>query len=277
MSTNSAPGPTSTQPASPSSTNGAQGQSSSLYLFTFLATLLLLLAVSCAIVIRSFILRRRFRRRIEEAIAAGVLMPGSLDDGLGGGMGRNRRRDFGEKPKLWEVWVDENGQIHDPPSKDSSSDHDHLGKGEGKWEEILPVSATILGSNPSKPGSASGNGNNSSSASLSPPTRTLFSRLFSRRASPSATPSALEEQNPSATELTAYPASVVSKERVEEERLQVSVLISMPNPNGRRSHNRDSVDGSLKGKGRGPEFEDTEGDGEIPDVVFGVAEVGLRP
>jgi len=212
------PAPSSTQsspsPGPTSEPNGPPGQSSSLYLFTFLATLLLLLAVSCAIVVRSFILRRRFRRRIEEAIAAGVLIPGSLDDGPGGGMGRNRRRDFGEKPKLWEVWVDENGQIHDPASKDSSSDHDHLGKGEGKWEEILPVSATILTSNSSKPALASGNGNNGSSPSLSPPARTLFSRLFSRHPSPSPTPSALEEQNPSATELTAYPSSVISKDRV---------------------------------------------------------------
>jgi hypothetical protein len=89
---------------------------------SFLATLLLLLAVSCAIIIRSvaeshyhlapayhvkcsrsFVLCRRFRRRIEEAIAAGVLIPGSLDGGLGGGMVRNiRRHDFGEKLKLWE-------------------------------------------------------------------------------------------------------------------------------------------------------------------------------
>ncbi|KAF8513644.1 hypothetical protein BU17DRAFT_68694 [Hysterangium stoloniferum] len=45
------------------------------------------------------------------AITAGVLIPGLLGEGLGGGMGRNRRCDFGEKPKPWEVWVDENGQI----------------------------------------------------------------------------------------------------------------------------------------------------------------------
>ncbi|KAF8513638.1 hypothetical protein BU17DRAFT_68689 [Hysterangium stoloniferum] len=167
------------------------------------------------------------------AIAAGVLMPGSLDKGLGGGMGRNRRRDFGEKAKLWEVWMDENAQIHDPPSKDSSSDHDHLGKGKenGKkfWYAVLrwrPVSVTILGSNSPKPGSASGNGDNNSSASLSPPTRTLFPRIFSQCPPPPATPSALEEQNLPAKELTAYPSSVVSKERVEEEHLQADNVIS---------------------------------------------------
>ena len=83
--------------------------------------------------VRSFILRRRFRRRIEEALAAGVLIPGALEEG--GGMGRGRRRDFGEKPKLWEVWVDEHGQVHNG-SHGVGSEADNLGKGEGKWEEI---------------------------------------------------------------------------------------------------------------------------------------------
>lgn len=66
--------------------------------FTFLATLFLLLFVSSAIILRSFILRRRFRRRIEEAILAGVIPPPQT--------GRvSRRRVIGEKPKLWEARV----------------------------------------------------------------------------------------------------------------------------------------------------------------------------
>jgi hypothetical protein len=60
--------------------------------------LFLLLFVSSAIILRSFILRRRFRRRIEEAILAGVLPPPTT--------GRvSRRRAIGEKPKLWEARV----------------------------------------------------------------------------------------------------------------------------------------------------------------------------
>jgi hypothetical protein len=66
--------------------------------FTFLATLFLLLFVSSAIILRSFILRRRFRQRIEEAILAGVIVPNPT--------GRvSRRRALGEKPKLWETYV----------------------------------------------------------------------------------------------------------------------------------------------------------------------------
>ena len=75
--------------------------------FTFLATLLLLLAVSCAIVIRSLVLRRRFRRRVQEALANGVILP-SPPGGLAGAMmfGNSRpRRDFGEKPTMWERWL----------------------------------------------------------------------------------------------------------------------------------------------------------------------------
>jgi hypothetical protein len=66
--------------------------------FTFLATLFLLLFVSSAIILRSFILRRRFRRRIEEAILAGVIPPPHTAR-------VSRRRAIGEKPKLWEARV----------------------------------------------------------------------------------------------------------------------------------------------------------------------------
>ncbi|KAF8590604.1 hypothetical protein K439DRAFT_1611981 [Ramaria rubella] len=278
-------------------------QSSTLYLFTwviryptyiaalrafsarsFLATLLLLLAVSCAIVIR-------FRRRIEEALAAGVLIPGALEDGLGG-TGRGRRRDFGEKPKLWEVWVDEHGQVHDDLNEDGS-EKDDLGKGEGRWDEILPVSAVILSSNTPQPISLPVDGDADSYSN--PPSRHVLSRLinrypFSRLPSPhiqSPSPERNESSQESPSE-TSF--SDVSKElpKEEKERLQISVLISMPNPNARRTSGSDmggsGFDGSVKdsysdtGKGKGLGFDETDADGEteIPDVVFGVAEVGFR-
>lgn len=66
--------------------------------FTFLATLFLLLFVSAAIVLRSFILRRRFRRRIEEAIAAGVY----INPPFGTPPGPRR---ILEKPTLWDVYL----------------------------------------------------------------------------------------------------------------------------------------------------------------------------
>ncbi len=83
--------------------------------FTFLATLLLLLAVSCAIVARSLVVRRRFRRRVEEAIAAGLISPQQAAMGAGFGGGGMRKRDIGQKPTMWDSW---------------------LAPGEAKWSEI---------------------------------------------------------------------------------------------------------------------------------------------
>ncbi len=73
---------------------------------TFLATLFVLLFVSCAIVLRSFLIRRRYRLHIEQQIAAGILPADALDP--------RQKRDIGEKPKLWDVYVgpeDEKGLL----------------------------------------------------------------------------------------------------------------------------------------------------------------------
>ncbi|CUA66719.1 hypothetical protein RSOLAG22IIIB_00166 [Rhizoctonia solani] len=113
--------------------NSGGGVNSTLYLFTFLTTLLLLLAVSCGIVIRSFVLRRRFHRRVEEAIAAGVLLPGQGDAGMGaGGRLGAFRRPIGEKPKLWEVWIDPS--VSDSKHSSTSSE----------WSNIRPLAVTKI-------------------------------------------------------------------------------------------------------------------------------------
>lgn len=102
--------------------------------FTFLATLLLLLAVSCAIVIRSLILRRRFRRRVQEALANGVVLPPPPGGFAGAmGFGGRVRRDFGEKPTMWDRWLA-------PPLEQDSAlgDEKNGGKGVGKkWNDIM--------------------------------------------------------------------------------------------------------------------------------------------
>lgn len=65
---------------------------------------LAVVAVSCAIIFRSFLLRRQMRQRLERAIAAGVLMPdGQLPPEWGG---PRRRVNFGAKPLMWEVSLD---------------------------------------------------------------------------------------------------------------------------------------------------------------------------
>ncbi|KAF9013502.1 hypothetical protein BDQ17DRAFT_608351 [Cyathus striatus] len=101
--------PTPSQSDAPTSYSNT---SSNLYLVTFLATLFLLLFVSCAIVLRSFILRRRYQRRLEEALAAGIILtprsPGS------------KKKRFGAKPKLFDAYLSDGGE---------------------KWEDIMPLAA----------------------------------------------------------------------------------------------------------------------------------------
>ncbi|KAG8882299.1 hypothetical protein FRB97_008407 [Tulasnella sp. 331] len=127
----SAPAMTSVAVSSGSGGGGGLG-SSSLYLFTFLITLILLLIVSSAVVFRSFFLRRQFRRRMEEAIAAGVLLPdGQLPPEWGG----PRQRDFGEKPSMWQVSL---GDLDVPRTLQ-------------KWQGLTPVSATIYRPNAISP------------------------------------------------------------------------------------------------------------------------------
>ncbi|KAF7422594.1 hypothetical protein PC9H_010750 [Pleurotus ostreatus] len=88
--------------------------SSKLYLFTFLATLFLLLGISALIVFRSLVIRRRLERRINHAIQEGLVAapraPGSKHSRLT------------KKPKLHDVWVECGG---------------------GTWEEVQPLSLRL--------------------------------------------------------------------------------------------------------------------------------------
>ncbi|KAJ7764447.1 hypothetical protein B0H14DRAFT_371057 [Mycena olivaceomarginata] len=63
--------------------------------YTFLATLILLLGVSSAIVVRSLLLRRRHRRMVAEAIANGTWLPPTP----------RAKVDLRKKPRLWDAWV----------------------------------------------------------------------------------------------------------------------------------------------------------------------------
>ncbi|KAL4078079.1 hypothetical protein J3A83DRAFT_4369541 [Scleroderma citrinum] len=64
------------------------------------ATLVLLLVVSTVIISRNIILRRRHRRLIEE-----VIQPGTGPWTLTNTNRRRRRRNIGERPKVWETWI----------------------------------------------------------------------------------------------------------------------------------------------------------------------------
>ncbi|SJL14418.1 uncharacterized protein ARMOST_17874 [Armillaria ostoyae] len=84
---------------------GSLNSSASLYLYTFLATLILLLGVSAAIVFRSLILRRRHRRMVEEAIRNGTWIPPTN--------GRGMRYDPSQKPIMHEAAMNVQKNHHD--------------------------------------------------------------------------------------------------------------------------------------------------------------------
>ncbi|KAK0200560.1 hypothetical protein DFS33DRAFT_1362543 [Desarmillaria ectypa] len=84
---------------------GSLNSSASLYLYTFLATLILLLGVSAAIVFRSLILRRRHRRMVEEAIRNGTWIPPTN--------GRGIRFDPSQKPIMYEAAMNVQKNHHD--------------------------------------------------------------------------------------------------------------------------------------------------------------------
>ncbi|KAI5119201.1 hypothetical protein M0805_004456 [Coniferiporia weirii] len=227
---------------------GSLAASSSLYLFTFLATLLLLLAVSCAIILRSLVIRRRFQRRVQEALAQGIVLPPAPDQ---------RRRAFGEKPKLWDAWIaPEDGNI--------------------LWHNMTPVSVRVLSDK------LTGAGRQAVGAS---PRTTLMqtASVGLARAQRWRPPFLHGRSRPGPTPTTA-PGDLSMDDVppgpiVEDARLQVSVLIAMPSQHRPRAWAEHESGASadehgLKGKARSVDDHSyMDVDDEVPDVVFGAAEV----
>ncbi|KAI9458245.1 hypothetical protein HD554DRAFT_2140477 [Boletus coccyginus] len=196
--------PTSVQEASDTSANAT------LYLYTFLATLVLLLAISSAIVIRSLILRRRHQRLVEEAIRTGTWLPHSF------GSGPRRRRDIGQKPKLWEAWLSPNDDDGDESEK-------------RKWGDIMPVYAAYVNPPAPSPQALTPPAENSAHPSLRP--SRLIRSLTRRRSLPSPQPTVLPMSGPalsSPSSLSSSPASTPTPA------VHVAFLIAMPSPSQKR-------------------------------------------
>ncbi len=133
--------------------------------YTFLATLLVLLAISSAIVIRSVFLRRRRRRIIQDAIQKGVWTPGGLAHlarlgvgtefgvGMGGNAALARTKDIGKKPKMWEVYLHAPEDIPTVSGQGSRAEETKRGKVINSawkcergtyWDDILPLHAALV-------------------------------------------------------------------------------------------------------------------------------------
>ncbi|CCA66457.1 hypothetical protein PIIN_00143 [Serendipita indica DSM 11827] len=103
-------------PFAPSSgQNGPDGLPGgpNIYLYGFLATLVLIFLVSIAVAWKGYRTRRLLRARIEEAIARGVYIPGYGDP-----VERQRqRRPVGPKPIMWEEWIEKDSHTDVPREK----------------------------------------------------------------------------------------------------------------------------------------------------------------
>ncbi|KAG8215499.1 hypothetical protein J3R82DRAFT_9133 [Butyriboletus roseoflavus] len=169
------------------------------------ATLVLLLSVSSAVVIRSLILRRRHHRLVEEAIRTGTWMPRRFDSEAG-----RRRRDIGQKPKLWEAW------LHTNDDDDGESENEKR-----KWGDIMPVYAAYVDAPTLSPqGPIASSAENSTDPPSRPP---RFIQPFSRKRSPpsSQPPASLmagQALSLSTSSPTATPTPAV----------RIAVLIAMP-------------------------------------------------
>ncbi|EMD32688.1 hypothetical protein CERSUDRAFT_118451 [Gelatoporia subvermispora B] len=116
-------------PAAPALTSSA-----SLYLYTFLATLLLLLSVSAAIILRSYVIRRRARAAIAEAIANGTYIPPPAVIAA-----------TQPKPVLSDVWIDTKMMLEEErDEKEKMKEREMRIWQGGEWSRMMPVSATLI-------------------------------------------------------------------------------------------------------------------------------------
>lgn len=108
-----------------------------------LATLVLLLAVSAAIVVRSYLIRRRQRRLLDDAVRDGLLPAGP--GGFGSGAGAGRALGTARRPELVDVYLGsapaEKGRRRSVGSEDGAGSTRSVG---GGWWNAVMVSPACL-------------------------------------------------------------------------------------------------------------------------------------
>ncbi|KAH7873152.1 hypothetical protein F5879DRAFT_996948 [Lentinula edodes] len=237
----SSPSSTSSVSSSTETASASQGPSTTsqgnLYLFTFLSTLLVLLIISCSIVFRSFVLRRRYQRRLAEALAVGAVLAPRVQG--------SRKKRFRTRPKFYDTWI-------------SDAEKTSI------WADLMPVSVLpvktkrkVKETEPIK-------------TQYETRTETLLQRLFashfllrnSRPGSGSRTPTSDSDSSnppsPGSSGLVVpqekpYPLSTPSPQK---NLVQVTVLVEMPSPRRLSAI---------------PSQEE-----QIPEVVFGVTRLHCR-
>ncbi|KAF9781578.1 hypothetical protein BJ322DRAFT_1212958 [Thelephora terrestris] len=197
----SPPPPSPPESTPPNGPPDGQPKSTSLYLFTFLSTLFLLLVVSTAIVLRSFLLRRRYQMQLQEQFDEIFRPPGDTP-------GASRKRNFGAKPKLWDTWIRLDDLQNSPT---------------GELADIKPLSIRYLPQE-TKPRNLSSTTRRSPSQERRHERSAAF--LASLFANPLPRQRVFENDHPG--DDSASPSTEIPR------RVQVSVVISMPTPNNRK-------------------------------------------
>jgi len=175
----------------------------------------LLLFISCTIVLRSFIVRRRFRRQIEEAVAAGIILAPRVQG--------SRKRRYGHKPKMFTSWVMQGGE---------------------KWDEMMPVSALPVQAkrrykNPTSSLSKHEDPHQPQPTSTSEPFSWRLLQGIHRR-------DQITAEQPVIVQHEKLP-------RVKIDMLQISVLIAMPSPNNPMDDSTSTVDEKSEDDGQIPD------------------------
>ncbi|KDR82759.1 hypothetical protein GALMADRAFT_220749 [Galerina marginata CBS 339.88] len=298
MSSSTAPASSQSSAAPQGPDNRSPAASSNLYLVTFLATLFLLLFVSCAIVLRSYILRRRYQRRLDEAMAAGMLLAPRTQG--------SKRKRFGAKPKLFDAWLAGGGDTWDhikPLSAQPVFVKRKYKDGPPKHISVVPDSyrptdVEDLINNGIRPPSPSGSQTSPTTEDHPTALRSRVRNLWSRSRRNSTSSQNIDPADAEAeggltdTEVVpavdgpaagaSEPASTAETKtttsyKVRVEMLQVSVLIAMPSQN--RTIRKNAV---LDRVGRADIEEDDDDDDDddaenvLPELVFGITRVHYR-
>ncbi|KAJ7178220.1 hypothetical protein C8R46DRAFT_1346431 [Mycena filopes] len=240
--------------------------SAQLYLYTFLATLILLLGVSSAIVVRSLLLRRRHRRMVEEAIANGTWVPPAP----------RLRIDPRKKPRIWDAFLA-------PPAVPATTattaflrtnTSEPLRGGLGvEWEGIMPFAASYTPSAKSTPAPTA-----AAPSTLAPPSASAATSRTGSRVNLS-----LGTGAPSSTSNLQSSAVVVEgeEEKLVQPRVSVAMLIAMPAPGMFAPHVPGARAGAEAGEPQAPTWArhlpptDDPDEMGLPHLEVGVVSVGV--
>ena len=247
----------------------------SFAVYTFLATLILLLSISGAIIFRSFVIRRRHRRIMEEAIRNGTWIPSPPTGG-------RPKVDLSKKPILWDAYVNRDSDKGYSLGR-QEQDKSRYGQMDWDWDSIRPFSAAYLSPSTAEPAPVLRGLNDATTITggeadvvTTYPRHMSYTRRLAQAIRPvgirASQPYPLTERRVPGVNLDAG----ASFDRAgNQKQLRVAVLIAMPQePTESESDTKMRPTTSLSPSIPPPPL--LENEKPIPLVEFGVAELDVR-